>query len=66
MRLRRRPLSRATAYRYLPNQRALLAATHPLIKVPSLLPIPASPDPAARLAAVAEALVWPTDIGHRQ
>jgi AcrR family transcriptional regulator len=48
-------ISRATAYRYFPNQRALLAATYPLIDTPSLLPTPAPADPAARLAAVAAA-----------
>ena len=48
-------ISRATAYRYFPNQRALLAATYPLIDMPSLLPTPAPADPAARLAAVADA-----------
>ena len=46
-------ISRATAYRYFPNQRALLAATYPVIDLRSLLPTPAPPDPAARLAAVA-------------
>jgi AcrR family transcriptional regulator len=48
-------ISRATAYRYFPNQRALLAATYPVIDMRSLLPTPAPPDPAARLAAVADA-----------
>jgi AcrR family transcriptional regulator len=48
-------ISRATAYRYFPNQRTLLAATYPLIDRRSLLPTPAPPDPAARLAAVADA-----------
>ena len=48
-------ISRATAYRYFANQRALLAATYPLIDMPSLLPTPAPPEPAARLAAVADA-----------
>jgi AcrR family transcriptional regulator len=47
-------ISRATAYRYFPNQRALLAATYPLIDLRSLLPTPPPPGPAARLAAVAE------------
>jgi AcrR family transcriptional regulator len=46
-------ISRTTAYRYFPNQRALLAATYPLIEMPSLLPDPAPADPVARLAAVA-------------
>ena len=48
-------ISRATAYRYFPNQRALLTATYPTIDRRSLLPTPAPPDPAARLAAVADA-----------
>jgi len=48
-------VSRSAAYRYFPNQRALLAATYPLIDRPSLLPDPAPADPAARLAAVADA-----------
>jgi AcrR family transcriptional regulator len=48
-------ISRATAYRYFPNQRALLAATYPVIDRRSLLPDPAPADPAARLAAVADA-----------
>jgi AcrR family transcriptional regulator len=48
-------ISRATAYRYFPNQRTLLAATYPLTELRSLLPTPAPPDPAARLAAVADA-----------
>jgi AcrR family transcriptional regulator len=48
-------ISRATAYRYFPNQRTLLAATYPVIDRRSLLPDPAPADPAARLAAVADA-----------
>jgi AcrR family transcriptional regulator len=48
-------ISRTTAYRYFPNQRTLLAATYPLIDMPSLLPTPAPADPAARLEAVAHA-----------
>jgi AcrR family transcriptional regulator len=48
-------ISRATAYRYFPNQRVLLAATYPLIDLRSLLPSPAPSDPAARLEAVADA-----------
>jgi AcrR family transcriptional regulator len=48
-------ISRATAYRYFPNQRALLAATYPVIDRRSLLPTPAPADPAARLAAIADA-----------
>ncbi|MFB9200233.1 TetR family transcriptional regulator [Nonomuraea spiralis] len=45
-------ISRTTAYRYFPNQHALLAAAHPEIERSSLLP-PAPPaDPAARLDLV--------------
>jgi len=50
-------ISRATAYRYFPNQRALLVAAHPEIERRSLLPEPAPEDPAARLDAVIAAFV---------
>lgn len=50
-------ISRATAYRYFPNQRSLLAAAHPEIEARSLL----GPDPPdevpARLEAVVEAIL---------
>ena len=49
-------VSRTTAYRYFPNQQALLFATVPELDAPSLLPDPAPEDPAARLAAVVEGL----------
>lgn len=49
-------VSRTTAYRYFPNQRALLVATFPEIAESSLLPDPAPEDAEARLAAVVEAL----------
>ena len=48
-------ISRTTAYRYFPNQRALLVAAHPEIDTTSLLLPKASDDPAARLDAVIEA-----------
>lgn len=48
-------ISRTTAYRYFPNQRALLVAAHPETETTSLLPTQASDDPAARLDAVIEA-----------
>ncbi len=48
----RAAVSRATAYRYFPDQRALLAAAHPETRATSLLPDPAEPDPFRRLAAV--------------
>jgi AcrR family transcriptional regulator len=49
-------VSRTTAYRYFPNQRALVVATFPQIAVSSLLPEHAPQDPEARLAAAAKAL----------
>src|SRR5258706_14943012 len=45
-------VSRTTAYRYFPNQRALLVAAHPEIGARSLLPETAPTDVAARLDAV--------------
>ncbi len=42
-------ISRATAYRYFPNQRALLIAAHPEIDTVSLLPEEPGDDPAHRL-----------------
>jgi AcrR family transcriptional regulator len=45
-------VSRPTAYRYFPNQRALLAAAHPETAAESLLPADAPEDPVDRLAAV--------------
>jgi AcrR family transcriptional regulator len=50
----RAAISRTTAFRYFPNQRALLAATHPDIEAPSLLGAAAPTDPIARLDAVVE------------
>lgn len=47
-------ISRTTAYRYFPNQRALLAATYPQIEAQSLLGPDPPEDPIARLAIVAE------------
>ncbi len=49
-------VSRTTAYRYFPNQRALLVATMPEIAASSLLPDPAPEDPGARFDAVVSAL----------
>jgi AcrR family transcriptional regulator len=46
--------SRTTAYRYFPNQRALLVAAHPEIETSSLLPPDTSDDPADRLGAVVD------------
>ena len=49
-------VSRTTAYRYFPSQRALLIATFPEVGTKSLLPDPAPEDPQARFEAVVEAL----------
>jgi AcrR family transcriptional regulator len=48
-------ISRTTAYRYFPNQRALLLAAHPETEALSLLPPNAPTDPATRLDAVIDA-----------
>jgi AcrR family transcriptional regulator len=50
-------VSRTTAYRYFPNQRALLVAAHPEIEASSLLPETAPSDVAARLDAVVAAFL---------
>jgi AcrR family transcriptional regulator len=47
-------ISRTAAYRYFPNQRALLVATYPEIDAPSLLGEAAPSDPVARLETVIE------------
>jgi AcrR family transcriptional regulator len=53
----RAEIARTTAYRYFPNQRALLVATYPDVAATSLLgPAPPS-DPAARLEIVTEAIM---------
>jgi AcrR family transcriptional regulator len=52
----RAEISRATAYRYFPNQRALLVATNPEVDAASLLPPDAPADPEARLDLLVEAL----------
>ena len=48
-------VSRATAYRYFPDQRALLAAAHPETHAASLLTDPDESDPVRRLADVVAA-----------
>jgi len=48
-------VSRPTAYRYFPNQRALLSAAHPETAAASLLPTNPPTDVAERLAAVIDA-----------
>src|SRR5216684_4559881 len=50
-------VSRTTAYRYFPNQRALLVAAHPEIEARSLLPETAPSDVVARLDAVVMAFL---------
>lgn len=45
-------ISRTTAYRYFPNQRALLLAAHPEVGAITMLPKDPPADPAARLDAV--------------
>ena len=50
-------ISRATAFRYFSNQRALLVATYPQVEERSLLGADAPEDPIARLDAVTEELV---------
>ena len=49
-------ISRTTAYRYFPNQRALLIAVYPEITTPSLLDDNAPTDPLQRLELVIEQL----------
>jgi AcrR family transcriptional regulator len=44
-------ISRTTAYRYFPSQKALLAAAHPEVDIRSLVPPGAGDDPRARLLA---------------
>jgi AcrR family transcriptional regulator len=61
-------VSRTTAYRYFPNQRALLVAAHPETGSSSLLPDDAPTDPEARLDVVIEAftrLIADTDQQQR-
>lgn len=50
-------VSRATAYRYFPNQMALLIAAHPEIDTTSLLPDEPGDDPAIRLDLAVERFV---------
>lgn len=47
-------ISRTTAYRYFPSQRALLAAAHPETVSESMLPPDIGDDPAERLAAAVD------------
>ena len=52
----RAAISRTTAYRYFPNQRALLLACYPELEAPSLLGADAPPDAVARLELVTESI----------
>ena len=53
----RASISRTTAYRYFPSQRALLVAAHPEVEWRSLLPDDAPEDTAARLDTVVTAFL---------
>jgi AcrR family transcriptional regulator len=59
-------ISRTAAYRYFPNQRALLIAAHPEIDRKSLLGSNPPRDPAARLGAVIEEFLRITVETERQ
>lgn len=64
----RATISRTTAYRYFPNQRALLLAAHPEMEAQSLLPEPAPQDVAVRLDMVIAAflrLIVDTEVQQR-
>lgn len=50
-------ISRTTAYRYFPNQRALLVAAHPEIDAASFVPPDAGDDPEDRLVAAVSAFI---------
>ena len=50
-------LSRTTAYRYFPTQKALLVASHPEIAASSLVPDDAGDDPEARLLGAVDAFI---------
>ncbi len=50
-------VSRTTAYRYFPTQKALLVAAHPEIAASTLVPAEAGDDPEARLLGAVEAFI---------
>ena len=61
-------ISRTTAYRYFPNQKALLVAAHPEIEALSLLPPDAGTDPEERLLTAVDSFtrtVIETEQQHR-
>ena len=60
-------VSRTTAYRYFPNQKALLIAAHPETEAVSLLPPDAGDDPEDRLLAAVKAFIQLVlDTEHQQ
>jgi AcrR family transcriptional regulator len=59
-------ISRSTAYRYFPNQRALLIAAHPETAATSLLPDDAPDDAATRLDLVIDAFTRATVANEAQ
>ncbi len=60
-------VSRTTAYRYFPNQKALLIAAHPETETASLLPPDAGDDPEDRLLAAVTAFIQLVlDTEHQQ
>lgn len=50
-------ISRTTAYRYFPSQKALLVAAHPETRTTSLLPPDIGDDPETRLVAAVDAFL---------
>ena len=59
-------ISRTTAYRYFPNQRALLVAAHPETGAMSMLPADAPDDAATRLDLVIDAFIRSTIANESQ
>ena len=60
-------VSRTTAYRYFPTQRALLVAAHPETTATSLVPDDAGDDPETRLLAAVDAFIRiVVDTEHQQ
>lgn len=61
-------ISRTTAYRYFPNQRALLLAAHPEVGATTMLPTDPPADPATRLDVVVQnftAMILDTEAQQR-
>ena len=60
-------VSRTTAYRYFPTQKALLVAAHPEIAASTLVPDDAGDDPEARLLGAVDAFIRiVVDTEHQQ